>query len=556
MDFLNRAFAQLGDLFRSMTPAARITSGLLLAVVVVSLVYLFRYQVSGPDDYLMCEPVPQGYLSAMEAAFHKANLTNYTVEGNRIRIPRGQRAAYSAALIEGKALPPNFGSAINKAVEGNGIFDLPAVRKQRDLAAKQEELALMIRAMPGIENANVLYDTDSKPGGFGREKVTTATVGVKPQGSGQLDGERVSSIRLAVAGAFAGMKPENVTVIDLNGRTWSGDSESNGILGENQYAAVKEMHERSLKGKVLNALSFIPNLAVEVSVMLDPIRASESEKTTLEKTPFPLYVEEKGETENREGGGAPGGRPGLDSQVANKATSLATTAAKGPRDEREKNQRVERNSPLSTDRTRKEFAGLTPKSARASVGIPTSYFAKVWRERNPAKEGEDPKKPDQAALDQVRDEIFTSVRKHVAALLPAPEGLADATELVTVTTFQDIKQGEIPAPSPVEKALSWLGQNWGTLGMAGLALVSLMVLRSMVRTPPVPAEPNPMALRIAPESEEPAAGSSETPEAKAARRLRRMTSGGPSLRDELSDLVKEDPDAAANILRTWIGSAG
>ena len=45
MDFLNKAFAQLSDLFRSMTPAARITAGLLLAVVVVSLVYLFRYQV-------------------------------------------------------------------------------------------------------------------------------------------------------------------------------------------------------------------------------------------------------------------------------------------------------------------------------------------------------------------------------------------------------------------------------------------------------------------------------------------------------------------------------
>ena len=34
-----------------------------------------------------------------------------------------------------------------------------------------------------------------------------------------------------------------------------------------------------------------------------------------------------------------------------------------------------------------------------------------------------------------------------------------------------------------------------------------------------------------------------------------MTGSGPSLRDELSDLVKEDPDSAANILRTWIGQA-
>jgi flagellar M-ring protein FliF len=45
----------------------------------------------------------------------------------------------------------------------------------------------------------------------------------------------------------------------------------------------------------------------------------------------------------------------------------------------------------------------------------------------------------------------------------------------------------------------------------------------------------------------------EAVEATAARRLRRMTGSGPSLRDELSELVKDDPDSAANILRSWIG---
>jgi flagellar M-ring protein FliF len=30
---------------------------------------------------------------------------------------------------------------------------------------------------------------------------------------------------------------------------------------------------------------------------------------------------------------------------------------------------------------------------------------------------------------------------------------------------------------------------------------------------------------------------------------------GPTLKDDLAELVKEDPDAAAAILRTWIGNA-
>ena len=48
---------------------------------------------------------------------------------------------------------------------------------------------------------------------------------------------------------------------------------------------------------------------------------------------------------------------------------------------------------------------------------------------------------------------------------------------------------------------------------------------------------------------------SSEPSAAAAPRLKRFTSG-PSLRDELSEMVKEDPDTAANILRGWISSTG
>ena len=47
----------------------------------------------------------------------------------------------------------------------------------------------------------------------------------------------------------------------------------------------------------------------------------------------------------------------------------------------------------------------------------------------------------------------------------------------------------------------------------------------------------------------------EPGEQSARSRLKRRGVHGPSLRDELADIVKEDPDAAVNILRTWIGNA-
>ena len=103
-----------------------------------------------------------------------------------------------------------------------------------------------------------------------------------------------------------------------------------------------------------------------------------------------------------------------------------------------------------------------------------------------------------------------------------------------------------------DQVLGWLGQYWSTLGLMLLGLVSLAMLRSMVRSVP-PAErgaPVPAAAAGEGKTDETA----ESAEAAKQRRLKRLAAGGPSLRDEVSLLVSEDPDAAANILRNWIGN--
>jgi flagellar M-ring protein FliF len=172
----------------------------------------------------------------------------------------------------------------------------------------------------------------------------------------------------------------------------------------------------------------------------------------------------------------------------------------------------------------------------------------VWIERNPAEEGKEAKKPDQAALDKVAQDEMLKIRKHVATLLPPVEGVNDSSELVTVTPFQDIKLPPPPLPAMSEKAMTWFGQHWSTVGLLVLALLALMMLKSMLRVapalPPTPAG----ATAHAEENEQPG----ETPQAVATRRLRRFQGTGRSLVDELSELVQEDPDVAANILKSWV----
>ena len=220
MDFVNKAFAQLSDLFRSMTPGARLTASLLLVAVVVSLGYLFNSQVSGGDTYLLGgHGFSANELPTMEAAFGKANLSGYTVEGNRVRIPRGQQAAYMGALADAGALPADFHKYLTDASTAVGPFTSRPQQEEMIKIAKQKELALIIRSMQGIENAAVHYDTQKK-GGLNKGVVTTASVSVKPRGTQPLEEKQVPMIRHLVAGAVAGLSPDQVTVVDLNGRTY------------------------------------------------------------------------------------------------------------------------------------------------------------------------------------------------------------------------------------------------------------------------------------------------------------------------------------------------
>jgi flagellar M-ring protein FliF len=498
------------------------------------------------------EQIPISSLQAMEQAFGKANLTSYSVEGSKIRVPRSQRGAYMGALADANALPPIFGDALNRALEKGSPFESPQQREARIQHAREEELSLIVRSMPGIESASVMVDVDVKPGlNLTHDKIGTASVSVKPMGTTSLDESRVTSIVQLVAAARLGIQPEHVTVTDLNsGISRHGVPEGIGG-GASTYADAKSRYEKELKSKVLNALGYIPGVGVETTIVLDTQQSSQSESLKNDPKPVPRRRAEKSKTVSEEGSG-PGGRPGLATQ-GNTPMSLASAAAssssKGTHKEEETSD-VEEVNDISTVREIKQTVGLTPKLAKVSVGVPESYFAKVWRERNPPADNGEQKLPDQAALKPIRDQEVQSIRKQVAGLLPPAEGVSDLAELVTVTTFSDIQRGEIPVPGLAQSALGWFGQNWGTLAIAGLVLVSLNMLRSMVRAAPAAPEPSTTSLRVA---AEPEPKEEDTAEAAAARRLRRMTGSGPSLRDELSDLVKEDPDAAANILRAWIG---
>jgi flagellar M-ring protein FliF len=524
MDFLSKALAQLAEFFRPMSTGKRIAVALLVLLVLVSLSYLARWQGTGPDTYLMSgEGFAPSQLTAMEAAFAAANLNTYEIEsGGRIRVPRIQQSAYIAALAEKNALPQTYFDKLDKAVNSGGVFVDKHQRDENLKVAKQSELSSVIGSMQGITKATVMFDEKSRSS-FSRDTDKTALVIVKPMGSIELTETQVHSIRNLVAGANAGMKPASVTLTDLNnGRTYSGESDGGANAGDDPYSAHKQMYERQWSQKIQAALSYVPGATVAVNAELD------KEKVHRER-------EVKHTPESSDRANKPRDRSGVS---ANQPQVLQAILGLGGNED----ESVDPIGPTSGQSVHTEKVGLTPKRVTATVIIPTSYFEKVWRERNPAQAGGSSRSPSKAALDPIRTEEIANIQRCVAQLLPAVEGTSDSAGLVTVTEFQDITPPSIPVPETREQVLTWLAEHWSTLGLIGVGLASLIVLRSMIR-----AVGGARPRRLA------AAGLASE-HAHAVPRPHRRSSGAPSLRDELSEMVAEDPDAAANVLRTWIGN--
>ncbi len=548
MDFLNKAFLQLKDLFRSMSAGARITAALLLVLVVVSLAYLFRYQMSGPGVYLMNgELFSTEELQTMQGAFAKEGLKGWDFEGPRIRIPRGQQTAFLAALAKNDAMPRRSGDYIEKALSGTNILMDSQHRKDLVKAAKEKELARRIRIMPNIQDAFVMYDTETKRG-ISPETVATASVSVTPKGSQPLSAQEARSIRNLVASGIVGLKPENVRVVDLKhaelnfGDAGSGDPQADVLAGKTQTWQEK------FKKDIQDRLAHIGGVLVSVSVQLDTTKSTHKTESKVEPKATPISTMTKSRSKTREGT-VPAGAAGV---IANQAQGLRPTQTKGSRDEEEESTEQTVNA-VSRSSIETDVTGHAPKRVTASVGIPTSYFESIWRTRQGIGAGTDSKKPPQAELDQIRtQEIKKTQDAIVSLLLPYNEGETDMTKAVSVVEFPDIPPEQVPEPGIPERVTGWLIENWRTLGLIALALVSLVMLRSMVRS--VPTGEEPVRAPVAQGPGQPAAETAKREETAADRRLKRLTGSGPTLRDELTQIVTEDPETAANILRTWIGN--
>ena len=75
----------------------------------------------------------------------------------------------------------------------------------------------------------------------------------------------------------------------------------------------------------------------------------------------------------------------------------------------------------------------------------------------------------------------------------------------------------------------------------------------MVKASATPSQDSPAALAAVDDPASSVVGGAGNKEEESAKPKRKFSSDGPNIKEELSELIQDDPDTAANVLKQWIG---
>ena len=187
---------------------------------------------------------------------------------------------------------------------------------------------------------------------------------------------------------------------------------------------------------------------------------------------------------------------------------------------------------------------FTPALVSASIDLPKSYFAQVWRERNGNAEGTSLDRP---GLQAIEEDIKQTVEQAVLALLPSPAADLRGVPQVVVTSYDAPPRVETNTAELRSVAAAWIMAHWSLLAAGGVLVASVvLVVCGRRRSAPV------------------ASRSQETATAEAASTLAseafvasdpKPPAAGPEVHVRIHRAIQENPQAAAETLQRWLRKA-
>jgi len=573
-NFFNQNYAKLKDLYLSMTLGNRIVATLLMATLLISLGYLIVGSIKSADPTSKTVKLYNGHrfnfneMRAAEEAISKNHLKGPLWIGDQLQVPAEKQSAFVVALADASVLETT-GKERQMQADTLTPWQSKALMNEKMTTATEQACVAAIKLIPGIATAKVI--SNKRPAWeknvWARTQIPSVGVFVEAVENRPLKTETITAIGQIVKPIFGINDMKEISIVDTkHSRSYDG-------MGEEQNSAQgaflrhQNRYQEEWENKIYDLLPNIDGLKVKASVMLTTYREQRLFDVDHRK-PTPLVTHEMGYDFMREGYDR-FFRPG---QIAQFSRPLIDpTGDVSPKDRTtEKKHEAEVTNALPGTETRTEELPYIPLQVKVTIQIPREHILAVWRENNRYTDEPDANPTKEQLL--AAEELFReSTKRSIGKLLEPYRRSAkeDPMELVEITYYDQIRPKEVTLTT-LEQFVLFLQQHWQTLGLMSLVFSGLTVLWLISK----PQKPEPIVIyegldtpleaidariaeRIRREEEEAAAAAIAAEEKAQEEYENSLGEFGSirSLREEIAELIAKNPEAAAAVIRQWIGNA-
>ena len=557
MDAIRDQLARLQAQLAGLTASQKMLAGALVAIMAITVLWWADKAAAPELQPVLDQPLTAEEMGPIRHALAGANLP-FVVQGDRLMVPADRQLEAISVMGMGNVLPRNPSAAFESMVERMSAWDSSLKTGEYLQEAKRRYLCEIIGGFPDVSRADVVLGLSPRRR-IGKTEEPTAAVAIQTRGGRKLDADVVEGAVNVVCGLIPGLDRGRVKVT-VNGHRQQVADPAGHLAAAGDLFAQRAQAERHYEQKIYAQFDFMPRLVASVTVEIDATRRERRSHTVDPDQVVAAPRSESSRTSESSGGGA-AVEPGA---VPNTGGSVWDTMYGGG-SESSTTEAVDVENYVDHSRT-EEFtvtpAG-TPRVVAAAVRVPWSHVRREWQRLfgNDDAEGAAQAKPTPEQLDQVEQRVLANVRADVVACT----NIADAS-LISVNTYAD------DAPPPGAAAAAEAAGFLLPGGVSPIAILSnygkpalltiiaagavLAVLRMVAKSGPVVTSDIPnlehalaqlrgeMAVGEVGEDANVMDGADADPETIEAKQMV----------EQVQQLVGENPEAAANLVRRWLDS--
>lgn len=482
---------RLAGLVRTLPPAQRAGLAVAAIVLIMAAVPFIRW-VATPSYALLYAGLEDRELAEVTNELSGQGV-DYELDGSRVMVPQGElhqiRANLAEAGVSATPVVPGYELLDDQAL---GLSDF---RQRVDLQrAVEGELARTLTAMDNLESATVRLVMPEEALFSDRQTPPSASVLVRPVQP--LDRQQIQAMTLLISSAVEGLDPDQVTVADTNGQVLHapGDGTVGGVTdGQQQRTRDFEQALSTEISELLRRATDAP-ASVVVRAALDFDEIETQTETYDEGGAVPLREQTSNET--YEGTGpAVGGIVGVDGGPLPEANGGEGNY-----------QRDEATREFGVGRTVTRVVQAPGEVQRLSVAL-------------------------------VVDEQAAVADGELVDLVSAAAGIdVERGDEIAITRVATPPVPEAPATGDGPGLVDLVQRIVALVVLVVIAVALFLMSRRRSKPEPEPEKVVPAKVRPQPQLE-------EQPE---------EIDHGPTVKDEVSELVEKQPEEIAQLLRGWL----